>query len=361
VGVDAQYGIVVGWRDRRLIDLFGIETPILQAPMAGAGGVALANAAMQGGALGSLPCAVLTPDQVREQVAAVRAALAGPINLNFFCHEMADTVDDAAWRAALQPYYAEYGVGPPAIPPPVRRPFDDELCAAVEDVRPEIVSFHFGLPKASLLERVRATGALILSSATSPAEARWLAERGVDAVIAQGWEAGGHAARFLPADPGTHMGTMALVPQIVDAVDVPVIAAGGIADGRGVAAALMLGASAVQVGTAYLACPESLASPLHRALLAGEQAEATLFTNVFTGRLARGFATRLVRELGPISGLAPPFPYAGDALAELRKADPAAFANMWAGQAARLARAEGAEAMTRRLAAEALALLDGRA
>ena len=222
-----------------------------------------------------------------------------------------------------------------------------------------MVSFHFGLPPAPLLDRVCATGALILSSATSPAEAWWLAERGVDAVIAQGWEAGGHAARFLPADPASHMGTMALVPQIVDAIDVPVIAAGGIADGRGVAAALMLGASAVQVGTAYLACPESLIGPLHRQLLTSEAAEATVFTNVFTGRLARGFATRLVEELGPVSEIAPPFPHAGDALAELRKADPGAFANMWAGQAARLARVEGAAALTRRMAAEALALLDG--
>ncbi|WP_404710815.1 NAD(P)H-dependent flavin oxidoreductase [Sphingomonas sp. MMS24-J13] len=350
---------MAGWRSRRLIERFGITTPIVQAPMAAAGGEALAIAAMRGGALGSLPCASISPDQVRAQVAAVRIAVSGPINLNFFCHVMPDAVDDAAWRAALQPYYDEYRVGPPAVPPVARRPFDDFYCAAVEDTKPEVVSFHFGLPPEPLLDRVRATGALILSSATSPAEARWLAERGVDAVIAQGWEAGGHAARFLPADPASHMGTIALVPQIVDAIDRPVIAAGGIADGRGVAAALLLGAGAVQIGTAYLACPESLIGPVHRQLLTGEAAEETVFTNVFTGRLARGFVTRLVRERGPISPVAPPFPHAGDALAELRKADPAAFANMWAGQAARLAHAEGAEALTRRLAADALALLDG--
>ena len=352
---------MVGWRDRRLIARLGIEAPIIQAPMAGAGGEALAIAAMRGGALGSLPCATLAPDRIRAQATAVRAAVAGPINLNFFCHAMPDSVDDAAWRAALQPYYDEYGVGPPATAPVARRPFDDAACAAVEDVRPEVVSFHFGLPPAPLLDRVRATGARILSSATSPDEARWLAARGVDAVIAQGWEAGGHAARFLPADPRSHMGTIALVPQIVDAVDLPVIAAGGIADGRGIAAALMLGASAVQIGTAYLACPESLVSALHRAMLRSLAAEETVFTNVFTGRLARGFATRLVSERGPVSAIAPPFPFAGDALAELRTADPAAFANMWAGQAARLARAEPAEALTRRLVAEARALLDGRA
>jgi nitronate monooxygenase len=347
-----------GWRDRRLIDLFGVAAPIVQAPMAGAGGEALAIAAIKGGALGSLPCAVLSPDQIRAQVAMVRAAGAGPVNLNFFCHQMPRSIDDAAWRAALQPYYAEYGVGAPAEPPPTRRPFDAAACESVEDIRPDVVSFHFGLPPQRLLERVRAAGALILSSATSPAEARWLSERGVDAVIAQGWEAGGHAGRFLPADPTTHMGLIALVPQIVDAVPVPVIAAGGIADGRGIAAALLLGASAVQVGTAYLACPESLIGPHHRGLIASEAAEATVFTNVFTGRLARGFATRPVRELGPVSSIAPPFPHAGDALAELRKTDPSDFAAMWAGQAARLARAEGAEILTRRLAAEALALLD---
>ena len=329
--------------------------------MAGAGGEALAIAAMKGGALGSLPCATLAPDQVRAQVAAVHAAVAGPINLNFFCHTTPDAVDDTAWRAALQPYYTEYKVGYPATPPVARRPFDAAMAEVVEEVRPEVLSFHFGLPAEPLLDRVRATGTLILSSATSIAEARWLATRGVDAVIAQGWEAGGHAARFLPADPLSHMGTIALVPQIVDTIDLPVIAAGGIADGRGVAAAMMLGASAVQIGTAYLACPESLASALHRELLRSEAAEATVFTNVFTGRLARGFATRLVREQGPVSPLAPPFPHAGDALAELRAADPASFANMWAGQAARLSRAEGAEALTRRLAAEALALLGRRA
>lgn len=358
--VDAECGGVVGWRDMRLIDRIGLETPIIQAPMAAAGGVALAIAAIKGGALGSLPCAMLTPDQVREQAAAVRAAANGPINLNFFCHPMPEPVDDSGWRAALEPYYAAHGVGPPATAPAARRPFDAALCEAVEQIRPDIISFHFGLPPDALLDRVRATGALILSSATSPAEARWLAERGIDAVIAQGWEAGGHAARFLPADPAAQMGLIALVPQIVNATGLPVIAAGGIADGRGIAAALMLGASAVQIGTAYLACPESLITPLHRVLLTREEAEATIFTNIFTGRLARGFATRLVQELGPVSAIAPPFPHAGDAMVELRKVDPAGFSPLWAGQAGRLARPEGGEALTRRLAAEALALLDGR-
>ena len=359
MGVDAQYGELVskGWPDRRLLDLFGIEAPIVQAPMAGAQDEALAIAAIRGGGLGSLPCALLTIEAARDQVAKLRTAAQGPLNLNFFCHQPAGAYDDRAWRDALQPYYAEYGVGPPAAPPPLRRPFDESMCALVEETRPAVVSFHFGLPDDALLARVRAAGAAILASATSLAEARWLDARGVDAIIAQGWEAGGHAGRFLPADPSSHMGVVALVPQVVDAVSVPVIAAGGIADARGMAAALLLGASAVQIGTAFLATPESRISPLHRSLLGDEAAEATVSTNLFTGRHARGLQTRLTRELGPSNPIVPPFPHGGDALAELRKADPAAFANMWAGQAARLARAEGAEALTCRLAAETLELL----
>lgn len=347
----------MAWRDRRLLDLFGIEAPIVQAPMAGAQDASLAIAASKGGALGSIPCALLSIETAREQVAQFRAAVPGRLNLNFFCHQPPAGYDDRAWRQALQPYYEAFGVGFPAVPPPLRRPFDDAMCALVEEARPEVVSFHFGLPDPGLLDRVRAVGALILGCATSPAEARWLAERGVDAIIAQGWEAGGHAGRFLAADPSSHMGTLALVPQVADAVGLPVIAAGGIADARGVVAALMLGASAVQIGTAYLATPESRISDLHRALLTSEVAETTVSTNVFTGRHARGLETRLTRDLGPTSPIVPPFPHGGDALAELRKADPAAFANMWAGQAARLARAESAETLTRRLAAEALEMV----
>ena len=347
----------MAWRDRRLLDLFGISAPIVQAPMAGAQNAALAIAASKGGGLGSIPCALLSVETAREQIARFRAATAGPLNLNFFCHKPPGGFDDSAWRAALQPYYAEYQVGYPAKPPPLRKPFDDAMCALVEETRPNIVSFHFGLPEERLLQRVHDSGALILGCATSPAEARWLAERDVDAIIAQGWEAGGHAGRFLPADPSSHMGTFALVPQVADAVPMPVIAAGGIADARGVAAAMILGASAVQIGTAYLSCPESRISAVHRARLARADAETTVSTNLVTGRFARGMETRLTRDLGPANPIVPPFPHGGDALAELRKADPAAFASMWAGQAARLVEAEGAEGLTRRLAREGKELL----
>ena len=331
---------------------------IVQAPMAGAGGVDLAIAALRGGAVGSLPCALLAPDAAVAQAAAVRAGADGPINLNFFCHAMPPTPDESAWHALLAPYFAEYGVAPPAVPPPLRLPFDAAMCAAVEAIRPEIVSFHFGLPEEPLFARVRAAGARILSSATSVAEARWLAARGVNAVIAQGFEAGGHAGRFLPASAGTQMGLFALLPQIADAVDLPVIAAGGIGDGRGIAAAFALGAQAVQIGTAYLLCPESLASPAHRALLGGEAASATRFTNLLTGAPARGLANRLIEEIGAIHPDAPAFPYAASALAPLRAAAEARgrndFTAMWAGQGAPLGRPEPAEALTRRLAALAL-------
>jgi nitronate monooxygenase len=338
----------------------GASVPIIQAPMAGAGGIALAVAAIKGGGVGSLPCALIPPNAIADQAAAVRNAASGPLNLNFFCHVLPDGVDDAVWIAALAPYYREYDVGPPLSRPAPRAPFDAERCAIVEAVRPEIVSFHFGLPAPDLLARVKATGALILSSATTLAEARWLAERGVDDVIAQGFEAGGHSARFLDRAPGTDVGLFALLPQIADAVTVPVIAAGGIADARGVRAAIALGASAVQVGTAYLLTPESTASDAHRRLLQGGQAEVTRFTNMITGRPARGLPNRLVEELGPLHPAAPPFPHAGDALVELKAAAEAQgktdFSTMWSGQAALLARPMGAEPLTRLLGEAALAV-----
>jgi len=342
----------------RFRDLTGAAVPIVQAPMAGSSGVALAVAALQGGAVGSLPCALITPEQLRVQVAEVRGAVSGPLNINFFCHEIGPAPDETAWHQALARFYAEEGVGPPDSPPPLRAPFDAAMCAVIEELRPEIVSFHFGLPARPLLERVRAAGALLFGNATTVAEARWLAGQGMDAIIAQGSEAGGHAGYFLS---GHHpVGTMALVPQIADAVDVPVIAAGGICDARGIAAALILGASAVQLGTAYLPTPESLISATHRARLAGPEAEETTFTNLFTGRLARGMHNRLMNELGPVHPAAPPFPYASGALTELRRVAEADYASFWAGQAAPLGRAEPARALTERLWREASNLLGDR-
>ena len=298
---------MVGWADRRFIDLVGTEHPIIQAPMANAGGVELCVAAADGGALGSLPCGMLGPHQIREQAAAARARIDAPLNLNFFCHRIPEPADDSAWRAVLKPYYEAFGVADEQAAP-TRLPFDETACAVVEEVRPEVVSFHFGLPGEALLDRVKATGARILGCATTVEEAHWLERRGVDAIIAQGFEAGGHSGRFLGSDPAQAMGLFALLPQVVDAVAVPIIAAGGIFDGRGIAAAFTLGASAVQAGSAYLHCPESLLTDGHRAMLLQRP---TLFTNIYSGGLARAVRGRLVDEIGPIREEAPPYPLAG--------------------------------------------------
>ena len=306
------------WPDARLLDLLGIEVPIVQAPMAGAHGSALTAAVSEAGGLGSLPCALLDADQIRAEFAAIRAATSRPVSLNFFCHTPASIdaagVVDEQWRRRLAPYYAELDLDADALGPQGDlAPFDAERCEVVEELRPSVVSFHFGLPDSHLVDRVRATGARVLSSATTVDEARWLADRGCDAVIAQGAEAGGHRAMFLAADisdVATQIGTLALVPQVADAIDVPVIAAGGIADDRGIAAAFMLGASGVQIGTAYLLCPEAQVSELHAAALRGPAAARTALTNVFTGRPARSIVTRLMQDVGPLCPDAPPFPLA---------------------------------------------------
>jgi nitronate monooxygenase len=291
----------------------------------------------------------------------VRREAGGPVNLNFFCHKMPEQPDDRAWRALLKPYYEEFEVEPGGGGA-LRVPFDDAMCAMVEELKPEVVSFHFGLPDDGLFARVKATRAMVLSSATTVDEARWLAERGVDAVIAQGFEAGGHTGRFLGSDPAEAMGLFALLPQVVDAVSVPVIAAGGIADGRGIAAALMLGASAVQLGTAYLHTPEADISDAHRA---GLKRGETLFTNLMTGGLARGLHGRLADDLGPVRAEAPPYPLASEALAPIRKAAEAqgdyGFGPMWAGQSAPLGELLPAADLTRKLAADTLAILRARA
>ncbi|MGK6319382.1 NAD(P)H-dependent flavin oxidoreductase [Sphingomonas sp. DT-204] len=344
------------WPDRRLLDLTGAEIPIVQAPMAGSGGVPLAAAALRGGALGSLPCAMLTPQQLVVQAAELRDRADGPINLNFFCHDLVEA-DDSAWREVLAPFYAEESVEP-GPPPPLRRPFDAAMAEAVEAVRPEVVSFHFGLPAPELLDRVRQAGAAIFGNATTVEEARWLTERGVDAVIAQGGEAGGHSGWFLDGHRPTPLAE--LLRGILGAVRLPVIAAGGIADARIAAAALSVGASGLQIGTAYLATPESSASAPHRALL-GTPVE-TVFTTLFSGRQARGIRNRLIEALGPTHAAVPPFPHASAALAPLRAAAEADgrgdYSPMWAGTGVARARAEPAQALTERLAAETLALLE---
>ncbi|PJK29062.1 NAD(P)H-dependent flavin oxidoreductase [Minwuia thermotolerans] len=350
--------------DTRLTDLLGIELPLIQAPMAGANGAEMAAAVSAAGGLGSLPCAMLDGDRMRAEAGVIRQRTDRPFNMNFFCHapRPPDPAAQDRWRRRLAAYYEEHGLDPGrAAAAPLREPFDDRACEVVEEVRPGVVSFHFGLPSGDLLERVRAAGAKIIASATSVAEARWLEARGCDAIIAQGYEAGGHRGIFLGDDIASQAGTMALVPQIADAVAAPVIAAGGIADGRGVAAALVLGAAGVQVGTAFLFTPEATISDLHRQALAEAVDDSTALTNVFSGRPARGIVNRVMREVGPMAAEAPPFPTAGEALAPLKQAAEAQgradFSSLWSGQAAGLARPTGAGELTRRLIADALARL----
>ncbi len=309
------------WPDRRLIDLFKTEFPIVLAPMAGVMDADLVVAAAKGGALGSLPCAMLSADKAREQVQIIRQRISAPINMNFFCHKQAaaDPSQQAAWKERLTPYYKEFGLDPAEpINAANRAPFDAAMCEVVEELKPEIVSFHFGLPEQSLLARVRATGCKIIAAATTVKEAIWLEEHGVDAITAQGAEAGGHRGMFLTDNIAEQPGTFALVPQVVDAVHVPVIAAGGIADGRGIAAAFALGAAGVVIGTAYLRCPESKVSALARTALAQGRDDSTVVTNVMTGRPARGLVNRAMREVGPVSPLAPQFPHAATPFAPLR-------------------------------------------
>ncbi len=341
-----------------LQQLLGIELPIIQAPMAGVQGSALAIGVSNSGGLGSLPCAMLSLDGIRSELTAIRQHTDRPFNVNFFCHipPVPDAEREAAWKAALAPHYRELSIDAAGVAAvSSRTPFDDEAAELLAEFQPPVVSFHFGLPSTLLLARIKSWGAKILSSATTVAEARWLELRGVDAVIAQGLEAGGHRGSFLSDDLTLQLGTFALLPQIVRAVDVPVIAAGGIADAKGVAAALAMGAAGVQVGTTYLLCPEAATSIVHRTALKSPAAKHTALTNVFTGRPARGIVNRIIRELGPISPLAPAFPLAAAAIAPLRaKAErdgSGDYSPLWCGQNASGCKEIPAGQLTRELAA----------
>jgi len=338
--------------------LLGLELPIIQAPMAGVQGSALAIAVSNAGALGSLPCAMLGRDALRSELEALKAHARGPYNVNFFCHTppAPDAAREAAWRAALASYYEEYGIDASAIAAgPGRAPFSQDAADVLEGFKPAVVSFHFGLPAPELLLRVRSWGSKILCSATTVEEARWLEARGVDAIIAQGLEAGGHRGIFLSEDLSTQAGTFALLPQVVRAVKVPVVAAGGIASADGVAAAMALGAAGVQIGTAYLLCPEATTTTVHRAALKSEAARHTAVTNVFTGRPARGIVNRIMREQGPVSAAAPAFPLATAAVMPLRaKAEAQGrgdFSPLWAGQNTSGCKEVPAAQLTRELAA----------
>jgi nitronate monooxygenase len=351
---------------QKLIEMLGIEVPILLAPMIGPGTVELTAAVSNAGGLGAYPCAPLSPDQLGEHVARIRALTNRSLNLNFFCHKPKPaTVEQLkAWRDTLQPYYDELGVtdGAPATP---RKPFDAAMCDALIAASPKVASFHFGLPEPTLLQRIKSAGIIVLCSATTVTEARHATNDGADAIIAQGLEAGGHRGNFINDDIATQPGTFSLLPQIADAVNVPVIAAGGIADARGVAAAFALGADAVQVGTAYMLTTEAKLTDAHRAALKSGIDDGTALTNLFTGRPARGYVNRLMRDLGPINPVAPPFPEAAGALqplrAEAEKRGSGDFTPLWSGQSAALAREMGAGDLTRSLAREGFARLEALA
>jgi nitronate monooxygenase len=358
------------WPDRRLVELFGIDHPIVLAPMAGLGTVDLAAAVSNAGGLGSIGCAVMAPELVAKSAAELRRRTMKPINLNFFCHDpaRADAARERAWHEKVSSYYRELGIEAATLTPRFDLPpFGDAACAVVEDVRPEVVSFHFGLPEPRLVDRVKAAGCKVISSATTVDEACWLEEHGADAIIAQGLEAGGHRGTFLDSDRkravASQAGTFALVPQVADAVGVPVIAAGGIGDGRGIAAAFVLGAAGVQIGTAFLLCAESATPPLHREALRNARMNQTVVTNVLSGRPARALVNRLTAEIGPWSDAAPDFPLPMGELAPLRAAaeqnGSTDFTPLWSGQAAALAREMPAKMLIDILVREATTFAGG--
>lgn len=357
-GVD----IMEAWPNRKLLDLLKLEIPIIQAPMAGADSAALARSVSSAGGLGSLACALLSADGLREAAQEIRQDIPRPFNLNFFCHTMGapDSAAKERWKSFLRPHYERLSLDIDAVPESrLRLPFDEEACDVVEEVLPEVVSFHFGLPASGLVDRLKKRGIKILASATSVKEATWLEDHGCDAIIAQGFEAGGHRAMFLETNVSTQVGLFALLPQISDAVSVPVIAAGGIADARGIVAAFALGASGVQMGTAYLFCPEANISPVYRRALESAADTGTAITNLFSGRPARGMVNRYLSEAGPISEAALGFPYAATFVAPLRAASEKAgsldYMQLWAGQGAQLVNAMPAGELTRKLASAALA------
>jgi nitronate monooxygenase len=352
------------WPQTRLIDLLQIEHPIILAPMPDLGTADLAASVCAGGGLGSIGCALQRPEAGARAIRELQAMTDRPINVNFFCHRppRADTGLERAWSRRLSSHYHKLGIAERVQPAADIAPFGDAMCTVIEETRPQVVSFHFGLPDEVFLDRIKVAGCRVMSSATTVEEALWLEARGVDVLIAQGSEAGGHRATFLGTDPAGvsswQPSTLALVPQVVDAVKLPVVAAGGIADGRGIAAAFALGAAGVQIGTAYLFCPEAATTQIHREALRRSRADATLLTNVFTGRPARVIGNLVVTEVGPMLDKLPDFPLAAGPLGPLRAAaerrGAADFTPLWSGQAAPLGRSLPATILTVTLAHEAM-------
>jgi nitronate monooxygenase len=343
-----------------LLETLGIDLPIIQAPMAGVSSPAMAAAVANAGALGSIGVGATDADGASRMIAETRARSNRSLHVNVFCHRppQADAAREAAWIEQLRPQFAKFGAQPPARLREIYRSFseDDAMLTALVAARPRVVSFHFGLPPAERIRALRAAGIVLIASATSVAEGRAAVSAGVQAVVAQGYEAGGHRGVFDPDASDDRLGTLALTRLLVHNLDVPVIAAGGIMDGAGISAALRLGAAAAQLGTAFIACPESEADAGYRALLASDAANHTVMTRAISGRLARCLANEFTRFAADVSHQAiPAYPIAYDAGKALNAAAKAAgetrFGAHWAGQGAPLAKALPAAKLVAELAA----------
>lgn len=337
-------------------ELLGTDLPIIQAPMAGVQGSALAIAVSEAGGLGSLPCGMLSTEKIISEIELIKAATCNPYNLNFFCHEPSpyDENRQAMWRKTLQPYFTELGVKIDLTAGSNRVPFSHDIADAIEPFSPEFISFHFGLPDKDLLQRVKSWGTKVVSSATTVEEAIWLESRGVHGIIAQGLEAGGHRGMFLSNQISTQMGLASLISQVVNRVNIPVIAAGGISDRKDVNACLQMGASAVQVGTSYLLCTEAETPKMHRLALKSDKSSHTALTNIFSGKPARGIVNRVMDELGYMSAFAPEFPFASIEMSQLRhrgeKLGMDGFSPLWCGQNTQGCKEISAKALTLQLA-----------
>lgn len=349
------------WPDTRLIDLLEIEHPIIQAPMLGSAHPALAACVSNAGGLGSVACGELPAADVRALAEDMGGLSNRPFSMNFFVRNQLPSAGPDAMATArkkLQPFYDELGLG--AVPQDLPEPtlgFTMETAELVAELRPAVVSFHFGMPDSASVALLKDAGIVLMCSATTVAEARFLEDAGVDVVIAQGWEAGGHRGSHAPNLPGDGVGTLALVPQVVDAVSVPVVAAGGIGDGRGIAAAFALGASGVQIGTGFLSCPEASTDGARRNLLAKASDADTMVTDAVSGRCARGARSRYAETLALVAGRLPDFPLLYgltrpllDAAAE-QESDAVSF--LLYGQAAALNRPLPAAELVKRLVEEA--------
>ena len=316
--------------------MLNIEMPIIQAPMAGVQDWQLAVAVSNAGGLGSIPCGMLSNEQIVEEIEQFKKHSTKPYNLNFFCHDMPELNLQAlkTWEKTLSPYFESYNIELANDVSGLRVPFDEGIADTIEPFKPPVISFHFGLPSASLVKRVKSWGTIILSSATTLEEALWLQDNGADIIIAQGIEAGGHRALFLNDDLSTQLPTVKLLNILHQTLSIPVIAAGGIANHCDVKNMIELGASAVQVGTSYILCYEAKTSHIHRKAISSEETPTAL-TNLFSGRVARGIINNLMTDLDFINDVVPEFPYASVSLAPLRaKAEEVGkcdFTPLWAG------------------------------